>query len=314
MKSDEQIAIPLSKKKMFQMLMGSIGFVSVGFWFVFKTETINHPIFGSKSIIVVIGIVSIIFFGLCALFYIQKLFDKTPGLIIDNIGITNNSNGVPVDKIFWRDVDHVFVTNINNQCYIMVTVINPQEYIDNASNLLNKKLLQLNFNKYGTPLYIYTNALKTNSEDLFKIINEQLGEIKTILKTSKQLQTFGNYMSEWNTVQEEQKAICYKLKINWNPVDIQSMIAFNNSLFTDRLPINGLRHPETAQINGWYLWSGGDIPQEDNHFFKPLHVEHLLEKRPYVLKYLGLPAGWRFQVDDNGYEDIWYDESILNVL
>jgi hypothetical protein len=60
-----------------------------------------------------------------------------------------------------------------------------------------------------------------------------------------------------------------------------------------------------------YLWSGGDIPQEDDHFFQPLHVEHLLEYRPIVLKYLGLPEGWRFQIDDKGYEDIWFDESVI---
>lgn len=57
----------------------------------------------------------------------------------------------------------------------------------------------------------------------------------------------------------------------------------------------------------------GEIPQTDNDFFKPLHIRHLIEDRPVVLKYLGLPPGWRFQIDDKGYEDIWFDESILKI-
>jgi hypothetical protein len=120
-------------------------------------------------------------------------------------------------------------------------------------------------------------------------------------------------MSNWNQIQQQQKAICVKLNVDWTPVDKDSLIAFNESLFSAAKPINGLRHPKERSIDGWYLWSGGNIPQGDIEFFKPLHVEHLLEQRPLVLKYLGLPPGWRFQIDDEGYEDIWFDETILNI-
>ncbi len=118
-------------------------------------------------------------------------------------------------------------------------------------------------------------------------------------------------MFNWISIQKEQKLICDKLQVAWMPVDINSLIAFNFSLFTDLNPINGLRHPREKIIDGWYLWGGGGIDQKDIDFFKPLHVQHLLEKRPVVLKYLGLPPGWRFQIDDKGYEDLWFDESIL---
>lgn len=120
-------------------------------------------------------------------------------------------------------------------------------------------------------------------------------------------------MSDWNYIQQQQRTICHKLNIDWAPVDLSSMIAFNDSLLSVALPINGLRHTKTEKINGWYLWSGGDIPHEDDNFFQPMHVEHMLELRPIVLKYLGLPEGWRFQIDDKGYEDIWFDESLLKV-
>ena len=119
-------------------------------------------------------------------------------------------------------------------------------------------------------------------------------------------------MHDWNSILQEQIAICTKLKLEWTPVRTDSLIAVNDSLFTATQPINGLRHPRHGTIEGWYLWRSE--MQEENDFFKPLHVWHLLEQRPIVLKYLGLPPGWRFQIDDKGYEDIWFDVSILDIL
>ena len=118
-------------------------------------------------------------------------------------------------------------------------------------------------------------------------------------------------MEVWIQIEEEQKEVCRTLNVNWAPLDRQLMIAINESIFTGIQPINGLRHIKQKSIDGWYLWSGSEIPQDDDNFFKPIHPEHLITRRKIVLKYLGLPAGWRFQINDNGYEDIWFDESTL---
>ncbi len=120
-------------------------------------------------------------------------------------------------------------------------------------------------------------------------------------------------MNEWNFIRQQQKELCDKLNIDWTPVDKNSLIAINDSLFSKVNPINGLRHPRHGDIDGWYLWSGNNIREDDIEFFQPLHVAHLIENRPIVLKYLGLPPCWRFQIDDNGYQDIWFDESLLNI-
>ncbi|MEZ4811183.1 MAG: hypothetical protein R2819_12555 [Allomuricauda sp.] len=89
------------------------------------------------------------------------------------------------------------------------------------------------------------------------------------------------------------------------------LIAINESIYNSIEPINGLRHPAEGNVTGWYIWSGGEIPQGQEDFFKPIHVEHLIEDLPECLKYLGLPFGWRFKIDRKGYEDIWYDSGLL---
>ena len=46
-------------------------------------------------------------------------------------------------------------------------------------------------------------------------------------------------------------------------------------------------------------------------FYSPLCLSHLEEYCPIVIPYLCLPAGWAFQIDSAGYEDVWFDESLL---
>jgi len=71
-------------------------------------------------------------------------------------------------------------------------------------------------------------------------------------------------------------------------------------------PINGLRHNSEKGTNGWYIWCGDSFSEADD-FFDPIHVEHIDEYLPLVKKYLNLPPGYRFQIDSNNYEDIWFD-------
>ena len=76
-----------------------------------------------------------------------------------------------------------------------------------------------------------------------------------------------------------------------------------------KLPINGLRiHLEGTC--GWFIWAGGE-PSSDPDFYQPLCVGHIADYLPSVKPYLSLPAGYRFQIDEDGYEDIWFDSTLL---
>ncbi|MEJ0001956.1 MAG: hypothetical protein WDN09_02130 [bacterium] len=108
---------------------------------------------------------------------------------------------------------------------------------------------------------------------------------------------------------EEQKAICQKYNVEWTPSSPDMKIGISKNIKSSTMPINGLRHPVEKETAGWYIWAG-DFSDKDD-FFDPVHVEHLSDDLPIVLKYLGLPPGWRFQIDDKGHEDVWFDEKLL---
>lgn len=75
------------------------------------------------------------------------------------------------------------------------------------------------------------------------------------------------------------------------------------------IPISGLRHPPSGDMSGWSVWSGDY--SEDSEFFQPLHVSHAVSDEMVFAHYLALPPGWRFLIGADGYEDVWYDASLL---
>ncbi len=113
----------------------------------------------------------------------------------------------------------------------------------------------------------------------------------------------------WNSYLLQQHDLCKRLGVEHVPTEPFQIIGLANEV--SKIPLNGLRHPIAGHTAGWYVW-GGEYNEADN-FFKPVHAYHLLDTKPEIIKYLALPVGYRFLIDDKGYEDVWYDETLLNV-
>ncbi len=172
--SGQRIEIALSKKKIFLMLLGALAFVTIGLWFVISPPTISNSYWGNPTKIAITGYASILFFGLCAFVLIKKLPDKKPGLIIDQEGLTDNSSAVSAGQILWSDIEDISVTEIHRQKLIMLQVSNPEDYIDKQTNGFKRKMMQMNYKMYGTPLSITSNGLKVSFDELLLTLTDKL--------------------------------------------------------------------------------------------------------------------------------------------
>jgi len=110
---------------------------------------------------------------------------------------------------------------------------------------------------------------------------------------------------------QQQQLVCeeYGSPFYESPVFLKVGISLN--VKAGIWPINGLRHPSEGDTTGWYIWAGEEF-STDPDFFVPLHVEHLKDWCPMIIKYWGLAPGWRFLLAPN-YEDVWQDPELLNV-
>lgn len=174
----EQIEIPLSKKKMVLTLLGAIGFIALGLWFLIEPPKVNNPIFGNPTLIFVTGLASVLFFGLVAVAIIKKFPDNKPGLIINSEGIFDNSSGVSAGLVLWIDIDEIRTTQVMNQKFLMFIVKNPQLYIDRQTNVLKRKGMQMNFSSYGSPISISANSLSANFDELQELLQNKLKKYK----------------------------------------------------------------------------------------------------------------------------------------
>lgn len=179
MTKNEQIEIPLSKQKMILTILGSIVFVGLGIWFLINPPKISNPIIGNPTLIFIIGLASILFFGLVAVTMFRKFSDKKPGLIISRQGITDNSSGVSAGLIPWTDIQEIKVSQVMSQKFLMFIVSNPQDYLDKVKNPLKRNAMKMNYKTYGSPISISSNALQTNFDDLQKLLVEKMNEYKS---------------------------------------------------------------------------------------------------------------------------------------
>jgi hypothetical protein len=108
-----------------------------------------------------------------------------------------------------------------------------------------------------------------------------------------------------------QQAFCKQHGLSWVPANSDQKVGIAENVKSGLMPLNGLRHPLNGDTTGWYIWAGGE-PNSDPEFFVPLHVQHLSDWCPLVIKFLGLPPGWRFLIAGD-HEEIWEDTSLLQV-
>lgn len=105
-----------------------------------------------------------------------------------------------------------------------------------------------------------------------------------------------------------QEEVCSRFGVAGNPPRTGEKLGI--ALATvGKLPINGLRVLLDGTC-GWFIW-GGEDASTDPDFYQPLHVEHIADYLPSVVPYLSLPPGYRFQIAD-GYEDVWFDSTLLS--
>jgi len=110
-------------------------------------------------------------------------------------------------------------------------------------------------------------------------------------------------------IQVEQKRLCAKFTTDFLPSPMRSKLGIALPTLNLR-PLNGLRHVPEKGTNGWYIW-GGELSTRPD-FFEPLHVEHLTDRCPQILKFMGLPAGYRFLLAGD-HIDVWFDVSLLGI-
>ena len=166
----DKIEIPLSKTKITLAILGCVIFVVAGFWILLYIA--DHQTRFDPLLLKIVGIIAVIVFGGFGIFSIKKLFDNKVGLTIDNTGITDNSSGVSVGLIEWRDIKNIRTEQVMSTKFLLVEVLQPEKYLERG-NSLQSKLMKGNLKMYGTPVAIASTTLQCNFAELESTLKTQ---------------------------------------------------------------------------------------------------------------------------------------------
>uniref|UniRef100_A0A7C3IHS4 Photosystem I assembly protein Ycf4 n=1 Tax=Gracilinema caldarium TaxID=215591 RepID=A0A7C3IHS4_9SPIR len=154
---EHETVIELSKNKVVLLTLGASLFVTLGIWLL--------------QLQFMVGILAISFFGLCLVFSVAKLFDKKPGLILNEEGLIDNSSGVSAGFIPWSEVTGFSIFEIQKQKMLVVGIRNPEKYIEHSSSL-KRMINKANYNLCGSPVAITSNTLKMKFDELTSLCNQ----------------------------------------------------------------------------------------------------------------------------------------------
>ena len=183
MTNTNNLIIFSSKKKIFIQIVLNVAFISLGIWLLFHNEKFGNSFFEKYKLGYLIGGLSISIFGSFLLFWILILLRKSPAIVIDHNGITENSTFISLGKIPWSDIDSVRTTKVNSVRLITLILNDPKKYIDKQKSFFKRKIMIQNFKKNGSPISIQTTSLLTNHETLKQVIENKLRENKEMIQT-----------------------------------------------------------------------------------------------------------------------------------
>jgi hypothetical protein len=160
-----QVLVPLSKVKITLLLLGSAAVDIIALWLWANAD---HIPYRNPLYIQAVAIASTGFSGLCGLYYLRKIFDTAPGLVIDPEGVIDNSSGTSVGRILWSEICGFDVHTVGRQRFLTIKVRDPQKFLQQV-NFLRRQILAANKKYWESPIQISSNCLKVDFDHLVKL-------------------------------------------------------------------------------------------------------------------------------------------------
>ena len=162
----ETISIPLSKRKLWLLLLASCLFVALGIWLWGQAPSYDDidrikATFASVS--------CVIFFGLCFPIFMFKVVDQRAGVVINDKGIYRMGVFNYHDVIPWEHITHCTIGKIERTKLLYIHVDNVEEVVARMSPVA-RWFQRMTIGSTGTPFSLSSAALQGNFDDLKELI------------------------------------------------------------------------------------------------------------------------------------------------
>ncbi len=183
-------------------------------------------------------------FVVLAGFSIKRFFDAGPGLVINSIGILDNSGMVSAGMVFWSDVVEINTSKVIFTDCIIIKVKNPKRYITNEKNVLKRRWLEFENRKTGSPVNISISGLQYKFNDLFRIIQDRYLSNKVEFRTYE-------LKKEKEVIQREKSELVDSINYAKR---IQTALLPSSSIIEQRIGENFILYLPKDIVSGDFYW------------------------------------------------------------
>lgn len=170
MNENAMLAIPYSRTKLVLLLLGAILLVFGSCWMATLDDEVIRAARRLNSPLLVhsLGVLGVVFFGACSALAGFKLFDRTPGLVLDARGFTHRAGMMAFGFVPWSDVAGFDVYEVHRQKLLVVKLVDPHKYIQRGGTL-RQALNRSNYRMCGSPITLSSNALSVDFDELRRL-------------------------------------------------------------------------------------------------------------------------------------------------
>ena len=183
-------------------------------------------------------------FGVLAGFSIKRFFDDGPGLVINSMGILDNSGLVSAGMVFWSDVIEINTSKVIFSECIIIKVKNPNRYITNEKNGLKRLWLDFENRRNGSPINISISGLQYKFNDLFRIIQDRYLSNKVEHRTYE-------LKKEKEVIQREKSELVDSINYAKR---IQTALLPSSSIIKERIGENFILYIPKDIVSGDFYW------------------------------------------------------------
>ncbi len=182
--------------------------------------------------------------GLFATLSIKRLVDKKPGLLINQMGILDNSGLVSAGMVFWSDVVEVNTSKVIFSDCILIKVKNPKRYISNQKNVFKRLWLEHEYKRTGSPINISISGLQFKFNELFRIIQDRY------LSNQVDTRTF-ELKKEKDIIQREKSELLDSINYAKR---IQNALLPSSAMIKSRIGENFILYLPKDIVSGDFYW------------------------------------------------------------
>lgn len=160
------VTVPLSKGKLLLAFLGACVFVILGIWLWGRTDqytgfALAKAWFGA--------ITCVLFFGAGAVVLAIKLFDRRPGLVLNDEGVHRLGLLGFQPVIPWKHITHCSTVKVERTTILLVHVDNVEEVIARLAPIA-RWFQRMAIVRYGTPHSLASTNLRIDIEQLKALI------------------------------------------------------------------------------------------------------------------------------------------------